>query len=367
MAFRWLQPPGGGALRAWRTRVPLLAPLLLMLVVPGQSTSGPSCESGGAQACRADAVQAARAGQESRERALRQRAKGLELATRLSHALRGIVTAVEPPSPPPMVAIDETHSEPRRVPLGVMRVPDPTTQTSLPAADAFLAPPLISADEADPPAAPADIDLGLRGEVAPPSPPPKLEPTSRVGIVALAGGELVAPLEGGVSLRPRLGLGLRVALMDRPTSSDALDAMPSLGIVAGYAGLADQRIFGELRLELALAPPGGLFQPAFSLYAITGTDVIVSGGVDPYVGAGLGWDVNIFKGDPKQKPAKSSVGLGGGWGGGLGGGLALLPVAVIAAVAILGFICVGRVEVRYHPISSRLAPATMTVLLGYGF
>ena len=190
-----------------------------------------------------------------------------------------------------------------------------------------------------------------------------------MGIVALAGGELVAPLEGGVSLRPRLGLGLRVALMDRPTSSDALDAMPSLGIVAGYAGLADQRIFGELRLELALAPPGGLFQPAFSLYAITGTDFILSGGLDPYVGAGFGWDVNVFKRDPSQKPVKTtSVGLGGGWGGGgLGGGLLLLPAAIVAAAAIVAFVCVGRVEVRYHPISTRLAPATLTVLLGYGF
>lgn len=291
----------------------------------------------------------------------------------MSHALSGVDS---PFSAPPMVVAREPQKyapAPRRVPLGVVRVPDPPAPVKKvsPSDEVALSPPLVSADEADPPAqlpsrdvAPA-AELGLHSE----EPPLKADPTSRVGIIALAGGELVAPLAGGVSLRPRLGLGLRVALMDRSTSGDDLDATPSLGLVAGYAGLADQRLFGELRLELAVARPGGLFQPGFSLYAITGTDFILSGGVDPYVGAGLGWDVNIFKGDPKQKPAKTGIGLGGGWGGSLGGGSGalLLPAIALAAVAVVAFICVGRVEVRYHPVSTRLAPATMTVLLGYGF
>jgi hypothetical protein len=193
-----------------------------------------------------------------------------------------------------------------------------------------------------------------------------------VGIVALAGAEVVAPLEGGLSLRPRLGLGVRVALTARTPLGEGFDTTPSLAFLGGCAGLTEARLFGEVRLELAVSRPGGFFQPAFTVYALGGTDVLVAGAADPYFGAGLGWDVNVFKGDPNQ-PAPKSV--GGGWGGGSwgggggwgGAGVLLLPVIIAAAVAIVGFICVGRIEVRYHPLSSRMVPASMTVLVGFGF
>ena len=96
----------------------------------------------------------------------------------------------------------------------------------------------------------------------------------------------------------------------------------------------------------------------------------VGGAVDPYVGMGIGWDVNIFKGNGSGPPGKSHGGWGGGgWGGGGGGGLeglVILAVAAVAVVAIIGFICAGRLELRYHPAPPHLAPANLSVLIGFG-
>jgi hypothetical protein len=46
--------------------------------------------------------------------------------------------------------------------------------------------------------------------------------------------------------------------------------------------------------------------------------------------------------------------------------------SAVAVVGLIGFICAGRVELRYHPGGTRSAaplsrpPATVSVLLGFG-
>lgn len=120
--------------------------------------------------------------------------------------------------------------------------------------------------------------------------------------------------------------------------------------------------------------------PGFTAYALGGVDAVLSGGVDPYVGVGVGWDHNIFAPiGGKTGEGKSQSG-GSGWSGsglgGLGNGLAYIVIPLVAVavavVAVIGFICAGRVEFRYHAGSSRnalplSAPVpTVSVLLGYG-
>jgi hypothetical protein len=89
---------------------------------------------------------------------------------------------------------------------------------------------------------------------------------------------------------------------------------------------------------------------------------------------GMGWDYNVFKRNestPAPPPAKR-WGSGWGWGGGgLGGGgggegLAILLAGAVAVAAVIGFVCVGRIEIRYHPAPPHFAPPNVAVLIGYG-
>ena len=240
------------------------------------------------------------------------------------------------------------------------------------------APPLIEAE----PVSPLEAEQARRVELSPSAPSArraplavarpaatKPEPTYQVGLVAVGGAEGSWPAGGGqFALGLRIGGGLRYALLPREPGELTARAIPSVAVVAGYAGPVSDRFFAEVRAELVVAPPGGLFVPGFTIYALGGTDVLGVGGVDSYVGMGVGWDYNIFKGNGSTPAARSGGWGGGGWGGGGGGlgGLAILAGAAVAVVAIIGFICAGRVEIRYHPAPPHLAPANLSVLIGFG-
>lgn len=271
-----------------------------------------------------------------------------------------------------------------------------------PAPTPLTAPPLVPADgpeqeeiaapaDASPPEVPADIPDVLAP--TPPRPEVKTDeserrggPPPRVGVVGLAGGEVAFnTVSAGMSFRPRVGLGMRVALT-APSNDETVSAVPSLALLGGYAGLLDHRVFAEFRTELVVNRGGeSIFMPGFTVYALGGFDALLAGGIDPYVGVGMGWDHNIFKGagagaaSPRAKTGGAHLGGwgGGSWGnlggGGGGNGLGVLAVlagaAVAAAVAVglvIGFVCAGRVEFRYHPASPRQAAPIASVLIGYG-
>lgn len=269
--------------------------------------------------------------------------------------IRSSLSTLKPPPPtrPPLVpAPDEQELEPEPEPAP--EEPEPT------AAEDVLAPTPPRVEDHD---ALRD-ESDRRGGVP-----------SRVGVVAVAGGEGAFATDGtgAAWFRPRVGVGLRVAL----TPPEKSVAVPSLALVGGYAGLLDHRIFAELRAELLVTHAGAsMLMPGFTLYALGGFDALLGGGLDPYVGVGVGWDHNVFahQGAPPadKKPRSGGGGWGGGWGGlGSGGsGLAVIAgVVVAAAVAvgvIIGFVCAGRVEFRYHPASPRNAPPTASVLFGFG-
>lgn len=299
-----------------------------------------ACESGSAAACEELAVDAATKGDTEAARALLARAD----------ALRADAPSVLPPpvatgelAPPPLVSADETLEEEAQLPR--RRAPLPTPEPTPRAEEAAAA--------------------------------PKATPSYPVGIIAVAGVDIALPVAGtGLSLHPRVGLGMRFALNRRPDSKEKYVPSPAAGFVVGYAGLENSpRFFGEGRVELVVNRPGDLFQPGFTAYAITGFDAHVrdGGAFDPYLGAGIGWDLNLFaksKDEEIAKPKRSrwgggwGGGWGSGWGGNWGGGVGVLALLVVPA--IIGFICAGRIEVRYHPIGVR-GPANVAVLLGLGF
>lgn len=285
-----------------------------------------------------------------------------------------LMTAAEPAAPP------ESQEEVLariRSSLSALKPPPPTR------------PPLVPApaeQELEPEPAPEEPEPTAAEDVLAPT-PPRVEDDlrdeserrggvpSRVGVVAVAGGEGAFATDGtgGAWFRPRVGVGLRVAL----TPPEKSVAVPSLALVGGYAGLLDHRIFAELRAEHLVTHAGAsMLMPGFTLYALGGFDALFGGGIDPYVGVGVGWDHNVFAhpGAPPadKKPRSGGGGWGGGWGGlGSGGsGLAVIAGAVVAAAVavgvIIGFVCAGRVEFRYHPASPRNAPPTASVLFGFG-
>lgn len=240
-------------------------------------------------------------------------------------------------------------------------------------APALTAPPLVAADEevlaptaprrVVTRAAPAPVKLSERVTPA--------APASRFGIIALVGAEAAVPVNGATpNLGLRAGMGVRFALLARSDDPAQVNATPSVGLVAGYAGLAEHRLFTEVRTELIAASGGGLFLPGFTVYALSGLDTHLNGdGVDPYVGMGIGWYHNVFKpsGSPSEgKPRWRSGGWGGGLGGGGGHAAAILLAGAVAVAAVIGFVCAGRVEIRYHPSPPQRAPPNVSLLVGFG-
>lgn len=284
-----------------------------------------------------------------------------------------LLTAAEPAAPPesPEAVLARIRSS-----LSALKPPPPTR------------PPLVAAPEEQPEPAPEEPEPTAAEDVLAPT-PPRVEDhddlraeserrgggPSRVGVVAVAGGEGAFATDGtgAARFRPRVGVGLRVAL----TPPGESVAVPSLALVGGYAGLQDHRIFAELRAELLVSHAGAsMLMPGFTLYALGGFDALLGAGLDPYIGVGVGWDHNVFAHQGEKAVEKKPRSGGGGWGGGWGGlgsggsGLAVIAgVVVAAAVAvgvIIGFVCAGRVEFRYHPASLRNAPPTASVLFGFG-
>ena len=228
-------------------------------------------------------------------------------------------------------------------------------------------PPLVDGDEAQ--RLPPETETEVLGPAVTARAP--RAPTSRFGVIGIAGGEGLIPVNGAPgSLGVRAGGGVRFALQPRTDDEETVNTTPSVGLVAGYAGPVDHRVFVELRTELTAGPGGGLFLPGFTVYALSGLDTLLSGGgVDPYVGMGIGWDYNIFKKNdsaPAPPPPKGGW-LGGGLGGGgLGQGLGVLIAGAVVVAAVIGFVCVGRVEIRYHPSPPLHAPPNVSVMIGYG-
>ena len=196
----------------------------------------------------------------------------------------------------------------------------------------------------------------------------KAPESSRLGLVLNAGPELLVPIEGAESVRlgGRLGGGVRVGLMERQ-DEDGHSTVPALAFVGGFIGHDSNGGFVpggflEVRPEIVVAKRAGLLQPSLVAYGIGGA-MVRGDGVIPYFGLGLGWDLPMFAFDDPPK-----VDSGGRWNlGNLGSGAALLPAALIVAAAIIGFVFIGRVELRYYPLQLTGGPAMTAILVGFGF
>lgn len=200
--------------------------------------------------------------------------------------------------------------------------------------------------------------------------PPTPSPSSPVGFVLNTGPEVLVPVEGGpVQLGLRVGAGLRVGLMPREEESGH-STVPAIALVGGFLGHDDRGRFNsggylELRPEIVVAKRGGLLQPSVVAYGIGGA-MLRMDGVVPYFGLGIGWDLPMFAFDePAPRPGGRGWNLGNF--GNLGSGAALLPVAMVVAAALIGFVLIGRVELRYYPLQVTGAPAMAAVLIGFGF
>jgi hypothetical protein len=196
----------------------------------------------------------------------------------------------------------------------------------------------------------------------------KEEPGGRYGVVS----ELGVGLDLGVStatpdpLRPprtradvvgasvTTGVGFRYGFKERVADRGVW--MPAFAVLGGTSfNLESLSPFLETRLEYLYVTPGGPLQPNFEVYATSGVNTTPIGraaplSLQPHVGLGLGWN---------WRP-RGGGGGGGGWGGGWGnlgglggGGGAAAALAIPVALAIVGMVFAGRVEVRYtaRPLS----------------
>lgn len=346
---------------------------LLALVL---AQSAIECDSG--DACREAARVETNA---ARAKEFRQRAVALEALKRGARRARAVKLA---PSVPPLVeAVDEEELPATQpAPAEEPSVPPPTLDREVVPVEPPSVPPVVSAPPAVAPeevAAQPTPGVEVREEVKDPGPP------TQVGFTVIGGLETGPPLGSDTwEVRGRAGLGARFALTRRDPQTREVEAVPAASLLVGYAGRLvdpnDHRVFGELRLELLAARPRGMLGPAFTAYLLSGVDVLVGDpgvGAQPYVGAGVGWDVNPFSAPQGRQPspnaAKPTAGLGVPMNalnlGSSGGAMAavLVPLAMAAVVgAVIAFVCAGRIEVRYSPGSSRGAPS-LSILVGYGF
>lgn len=161
-----------------------------------------------------------------------------------------------------------------------------------------------------------------------------------MGVGTVAPDPLVAPTTRTYFGGPlaTFGLGARYGL--RPRVLEHRMLMPGIALVAGasYVPLGF-RPFLETRGELMSVSPGGPLQPNFVVYVGTGagTTPLAKGrpfSIQPHVSLGIGWN---------WLPTGS---WGSGWGN-LGGGSGYGLLALPAALAIIGVVFAGRIEVRY--------------------
>lgn len=191
------------------------------------------------------------------------------------------------------------------------------------------------------------------------------EPGSRWGAVTLAGAIVgfglvrTSPPLSEIQTSARAtgvsgiaGIGFRYGLKPRGFFQML---MPGISFVAGSSFTAKELSpFVESRLELMSVSPGGALQPNVILYGTSGLGTTPLGrrpswSLQPHVGIGFGWNWL-----PK---------VDGGVAAWLGGDrLLLLPV-----LAAIGFLFVGRVEVRYtaKPISGP-GDDSLGLIVGFG-
>jgi len=187
------------------------------------------------------------------------------------------------------------------------------------------------------------------------------DPGSRFGFAgALAGMVNVSTdTASSVSGTGLLAGGFRYGLLER--AGDRRIWMPGFAVLVGATvGPNHAAPSVEVRGEIMSVSPGGSLQPNFVSYVSTGVAYELAGPtlVHPYAGLGIGWNWH--------PQGSSASGGGGNLFSGWGGGGAIVALAV-AAVAVIGFVFAGRLEVRYtlSPDPSRV-PGFASVVIGIG-
>lgn len=294
------------------------------------------CDAGEPAACRQAATRAARLGRLSLANQLRERANALEAPAQVKARAASLadLSVFEDETPK---ARDERVEDLERVLSVPLVEAEPEGQPH----DAAPLAPLSS-----PPA--AEVSSSVRR--AAPS-----DVASRLGVVMLAGAELVTPLRFGSTVtQARLGVGPRYALVPRTAETHQVLPAASLLLGATVTGLR-QAFLAEARIELVVASSPSITQATFALYGLAGFEA--SSHVDPYVGLGVGWNWL-----PKNL-AWVSLPVIAGSGLGLLVTLAFGPAALpyllagtLLGLAFDGLLFAGHLELRYFPAASPIGP-----------
>lgn len=344
--------------------------LVVVLLLAGaasaeENDSRERCDAGDAAACRQAATRAARIGRLSLANELRQRANALDTQAQVKARAESLADL--------SVFDDETP-----------KARDERVENL----ERLLSVPLVEADVGDEPREPAPpppprappVPLAATAEVRRPSsswPRPETpDVSSRFGVVALLGGELVQPLRFGRSSgNVRFGVGPRFSLIQR-TAEDH-QVLPAVSLLLGAAVNSERQAFlAEARIELLVASAATITMGNFALYGLAGFET--AGPVNPYVGLGLGW--NWLPKEPALAWAPVAVGAALGLFGLAAGpiGLLITLAGALSGLAFDGFLFAGHIELRYFPVSSQVGaprelplaptqyPNAIAILFGVG-
>ena len=210
--------------------------------------------------------------------------------------------------------------------------------------------------------------VGTSSAASGPNAEPTVEPL-RLGWVVATGVDLMLPSDHRpVRAGLRAGGGVRFGLGE--PEAEGHTTLPAVAVVGGFQGHDSSSGFLpggflEARLELVVARRHRFLQPSLVAYAIGGAQ-LRGDGVKPYFGLGVGWDLPMFAfaaGEP-QVSGKAFSGLGNL---GSSSGALALPALLVAGAAVVGFVFIGRLEVRHLPLSNDGAPASTSILIGLGF
>ena len=344
-----------------------LAVILLLAGAASAEETDPRerCDAGDAAACRKAATRAARIGRLSLANELRTRANALEVQAPVKARAESLADL--------SVFDDETP-----------KARDERVENL----ERLLSVPLVEADVGDhpretasppPPRAPP-VPRSASAEVRRPSSswprPEERGVSSRFGVVALLGGELVQPLSFGRSSgNLRLGVGPRFSLLQR--TEEEHQVLPAVSLLLGAVVNGErQAFFTEARIELLVASSGPVTMGNFALYGLAGFET--AGQVNPYVGLGLGW--NWLPKEPALAWAPVVVGAALGLFGFAAGPVGLLIAlgGALSGLAFDGFLFAGHIELRYFPLSSQVGaprelplaptqvPNAIAILFGVG-
>ncbi|MEW5742403.1 MAG: hypothetical protein AB1938_26030 [Myxococcota bacterium] len=187
---------------------------------------------------------------------------------------------------------------------------------------------------------------------------------ARWGVVGVMAAEYLSPLgQGGGTFRYRFGVGPRLALSPRRQGGEWV---PTVGLVGGIVGSAQPSFFTELRLELLKAASLSLTQARFTAYVASGLEV--RGGVEPYVGLGVGWN---WLPTGESRGARVVKGAAAG-----AAGLLVLTGGILVGAGVAALVFAGRLELRYFPSTTAAGlraplapfapPPALAIMLGVG-